>query len=288
MRWAGAADTDETSWQEMVLRHIGLDGVQVLELTDELDALGTMASDFLRVHGLRWPGNAYMHRPVIDVARGGTLMTGIGGDELFSNNSPRRSIGQLARAGLPRRMREEVRLARGYSDDWRWLTPDGSMRVRRSLVRDELSWPYRWDRSLHYWYASRAFAAIDGALALVAAGRDVAVINPFVDRQVLAELGRLGGRRGFPSRTEAMRRVCGDLLPDALISRTTKASFSGAIWGPRTREFMESWSGGGLNPHYVDEARLCAEIDSDRPDFRTILLVHQAWLHDQGLMPASS
>jgi hypothetical protein len=192
------------------------------------------------------------------------------------------------RAALPRRVREEVRLARGRFDDYGWLTPQGSKRVRRGLVRDELGWPYRWDHCVHHWYASRAFAALAGGLGLVAQGREVTVVNPFLDRQVLAELARLGGQRGFPSRTEAMRRVCGELLPDALISRPTKATFGGALWGPRTRAFMESWNGGGLNPRYVDAAKLRAEIVTEPPDFRTILLVHDAWLHDQGLMPARS
>lgn len=279
MRFASVPASEETAWQEMVIDHLALDTVEVLSLSDELDALGPAATEFLHAHGLCWPANAYMHRPVVELARGGTLLTGIGGDELFSTTAPRRSLRQLAVASLPRRAREELRLARRPPQGYQWLTPRGARLVRRAFVRDELRCPYRWDRALHHWYASRAFAALDGTIGLVAEERHVDVVNPFLDRQVLAELAKLGGARGFRTRTEAMRRVCGALLPDAVLSRRSKATFGGVAWGPRTRAFVADWDGSGVDPAFVDVARLRVALNAEEPDSCTMPLLQQAWLH---------
>ena len=288
MRFAGVGAAEEADWQELVLGHLGLSNREVLDLTDELDALGPAATTFLGRHGVRWPGNAYMHRPVIELARGGTVLTGIGGDELFSNNSPRRSARQLAVGALPRRLRAEVWLARRRPFGYGWLTPLGRARMCRALAQDEVSWPHRWDRSVHHWHMSRAFAAMNATLALVADGTEVDVVNPFMNSQVLAELARAGGARGFPSRTHAMHYLCAGLLPDALMSRQTKASFGGAVWGEATRGFMSAWEGGGVDRSYVDGPRLRGEFAKEEPDFRTILLVHQVWVHAHELSSATS
>lgn len=288
MRFAGVPASEETAWQQMVLEHIAVRDAEVLSLDEELDAFGPLATGFLRANGLRWPANAYMHLPVVELARGGTLLTGIGGDELFSTTAPRRSLRQLAIASLPRRAREELQLARRAPAGYQWLTPHGSSAVRRALVREELRCPYRWDGALHHWYASRAFAALDGTIGLVARGREVEVVNPFLDRQVLAELAVVGGARGFRSRTEAMRLLCGALLPEAALSRPSKATFGGAAWGPRARAFVADWDGTGVDPASVDVVRLRAELGASEPDSRTMLLVQQAWLHAECLSEARS
>ena len=54
----------------------------VLARDHELDAVGPYAQRMLRGHGLVGPFNAHFHLPLIDAARGGSLLTGIGGDEL--------------------------------------------------------------------------------------------------------------------------------------------------------------------------------------------------------------
>jgi len=288
MRFANVPASQETAWQEMVLEHIGVRDAEVLGLGEELDALGPAATGFLREHGIRWPGNAYMHLPVLELAHGGSLLTGIGGDELFSTSAPRRSLRRLAVSALPRRIRQQVWLARRPGHGYEWLTPRGSALVRRALVRDELSYPYRWDDALHHWYASRAFAALDGTIGLVARECEVALINPFLDRQVLAELASVGGARGFRTRTDAMRRVCGSLLPEAALSRPSKATFGGAAWGPRTRAFVAGWDGSGVDPASVDVARLRVELGAKEPDSRTMLLVQQAWLYAPMLSQSSS
>jgi asparagine synthase (glutamine-hydrolysing) len=281
MRFPGEPLSDEARWQRLVLDHLGLRNAESVTLRDELDALGPIATEALRRHGLRWPFNAYMHKPVIDLAGGGAILTGIGGDELLSTTSPRRRGRQLVLAGLPAPLRVEISRRRHPPLPSPWLTAAGQARVSRAVTREEVRSPYRWDRALGHWYSSRAFAAMDGTLRLLAAADGVRVINPLLDRSVLSELAALGGKRGFASRTEAMQMLCGRLLPGAVIERVTKASFVGAVWGPAVREFLSTWGGEGVDARWVHVARLKAELTKPEPDTRAILLLHQAWLSSE-------
>lgn len=276
MRFPGAPLTDETRWQQLVLDHLGLRG-EVVEL-DSLEVIGPAARSVLERHGVRWPGNAYMHVPVIEAARGGTVLTGVGGDEVFATQSHRRRPRAVLLGLAPARVRGEIWLRRSEPPEFPWLTPPAHRRVARAMLVDEARWPHPWDRAMDHWVATRSFAAVDGALKLVAEGRDVTVVNPFLDRQVMAELRELGGATGFPGRTEAMRFVVGELLPEALLSRPTKASFKRPVWGEEVRAFARDWDGSGVDPADVDPERLRAEVLSPEPSFRAALLVQAAWL----------
>jgi asparagine synthase (glutamine-hydrolysing) len=106
----------------------------------------------------------------------------------------------------------------------------------------------------------------------------VSVVNPLVDPEVLAALARAGGPTGWRSRDDAMRRLFGPLLPDAVLTRATKAEFSTPVWGPAVRAFARDWAGEGVDQRLVDVARLQREWLAPKPDFRTALLLHAAWL----------
>ncbi|HEX8067149.1 MAG TPA: asparagine synthase-related protein [Thermoleophilaceae bacterium] len=294
MRFPDAPETDEAAWQELALSHVGIREPAVIELRDELDALGPAATAALRRGGVRWPGNAHMHAPILERARGGSLLTGIGGDELLGTTASRhvllarrrarprrRDAASVALAALPRPVRAAVWRRRG-APPHPWLTPAGAALVARALAREEVSWPHRWDRSVGHWHRSRAYAALDGALAALAVEHDVAVVNPFLDPVVLAELAVAGGSTGFPSRTDAMRTLFGDLLPAELVARPGKAAFPGALWGPAVREFAAAWGGEGVDRELADVDALRREWLAAEPDFRTILLLHAAWLRTEG------
>lgn len=290
MRFAAAPQTDETRWQELVLDHLRLKRVEVLDLRDELDALGRYALPMLARHGVRWPGNAYMHGPLLELAGGGALLTGIGGDELLGTSAARhvliahrrarprpRDLGGIAVAALPRAARRRVWLRR-HSPPYPWLTPAGASLVHRGLATDETAWPHRWDRSLRHWHRSRAFGALSGILPMVAAEHRVQVVNPLIDPGVLAAFVAAGGPTGFASRTAAMRQLFGTLLPDPILSRESKAAFAGPLWGPAVREFAGDWQGQGVDPDLIDVAALRGEWQAAEPDFRTVLLLHRAYL----------
>ena len=84
-----APATDETEWQELVVRHLGLRDWIRLQLTDELDLLGPLATPRLREHGVLWPPTLHGDIPLLEpVAQGGSLIDGEGGDEVFGVAAP--------------------------------------------------------------------------------------------------------------------------------------------------------------------------------------------------------
>src|SRR5205814_466359 len=82
-RFPNAPDTDESDWQELVIRHVGPSDWIHHVLTDELDLIGPLARECLLRHGVVYPPAAYDRLPMLRQARGGTLLTGVGGDELL-------------------------------------------------------------------------------------------------------------------------------------------------------------------------------------------------------------
>jgi asparagine synthase (glutamine-hydrolysing) len=59
-----------------------------LPADDDLDFVGPVATDVLRRHGLLHPANAYFHAPLLREAAGGTLLTGVGGDQVLGDSYP--------------------------------------------------------------------------------------------------------------------------------------------------------------------------------------------------------
>jgi hypothetical protein len=144
-RFPHAGPTDESDWQELVVRHLGLDDWLRIDHTDALDIVGPVARQVLARHGLLWPFNAHFHVPLLEAAEGGTLLTGIGGDELFGSSrwaraasvlllreSPRpRDLMRIALLASPRPLRRAT-LARRFPEDlFPWLTAP----ARRELIR---------------------------------------------------------------------------------------------------------------------------------------------------------
>ncbi len=103
-------------------------------------------------------------------------------------------------------------------------------------------------------------------------------MHPLANTRFLAALAALPRRARFADRTTAMRAVFGDLLPDAILARETKASFDGAFWNRHSRAFAASWNGEAADPALVDADALRAEWAQERPDARTFTLLQAAWL----------
>jgi asparagine synthase (glutamine-hydrolysing) len=74
-----------------------------------------------------------------------------------------------------------------------------------------------------------------------------------------------------------MRELFGDLLPDAVITRRSKARFSQAFFGATSRTFVESWSGQGIDPDLVDAERLLDTWRQPVVDARSYSLLQAAW-----------
>ena len=115
-----------------------------------------------------------------------------------------------------------------------------------------MSWLGRW----------RGWRAAAWSAAQLGADRDVMVGSPLIDVRYLAALGRAGGRRGWGDRTETMRALFGDLLPDDVIARRSKATFSGPFFGPDTQAFARRWDGSrGHRPGRRRRPRAARHVD---------------------------
>ena len=291
---SSAIESDESEWQERVVRWLRLDDWARIASEDELDAVGPVATAVLRRYGLLWPPNVHFHAPFLDAAKGGSLLTGIGGDEAFSASQWQRTAALAARAARPE-PRDALRvglalspvpirravLHRRMPSRFPWLRPDASEAVHRALADDAAREPLRW-RARIRWIAGLRYLEVGRAgLDLLAQDADVLLVHPFTDRGFLASVAALrrGGR--FLERTEGLRAVFGGLVPDDVLARTTKASFDGAFWNRHSRAFAAEWGGGGVDEDLVDAEALRREWAKERPDARTFLLLQAAWLAEQ-------
>jgi asparagine synthase (glutamine-hydrolysing) len=295
-RFPGLAEADERSWQEMVVAHLGLSDWLRLEWTDELDMLGPVATDVLRRHGVLVPFNAHFHAPLLERAAGGSLLTGVGGDELFEDVSrarlasvsfggrrPRaRELPLLAFAVAPAAVRVPVIARRRGFEGFGWIRPHARRLLAREYARWEARDPLRWDRALReWWWPGRHLQCNVAGKAALAAGHDVEIAHPLSDPAVLAAFAADGGAAGPGDRRRGLARLLGPLLPPALLERRTKASFDGAFWAGTAREFARGWDGGGVDPALVDAERLRAEWLKPRPDAHSFALLQAAWLSAQ-------
>jgi len=291
LRFGGDSRTEEEGWQDLTIRHLALAEWLRLDLTTELDALGSIGSSLLERHGEYWPPLAHSSVPMLEAAAGGALLTGNGGDELLSAWDLRRNwllrhgrvvpkradAKALVLFSLPVRLRREI---------WRrrlplrlgWLTPEADEELQRlwaaqSATRDA-SWSDYVDRVL----GSRYFELGRAVFAMLADDAGVLLVEPFLEPAFARAVARTAPAEGFAGRTEALERLFGDLLPAETLRRTTKASFTTVAWGPAARAFAAAWDGSGLDAGLVDADALRSEWLGDRPDFRSLTPLQCAWL----------
>jgi asparagine synthase (glutamine-hydrolysing) len=122
---------------------------------------------------------------------------------------------------------------------------------------------------------------------LLAEPYDVSVVSPLLDPTFVRAMAVDGGFLGRGDRTAVMRRLAGDLLPNAVISRTTKAFFGGTYWGWQTRKFADAWSGRGVDTDLVDPDALRALWRSDTHNPLSSALIQAAWLADHSVPHAT-
>lgn len=290
IRCSDAPGSDESTWQEYVVRETGVADWEIVTVDDELDFVGPLAQRTLHRHGLLAPANTYFHVPILRLLRGGTLITGIDGDVLLGGwkwgpDAPRwtgaerltRSYSvQRAFAALPPRLRgpAAARLL------WRppWTRSDRVARRRfRDFYRD--AWdlePKNWRDRVHWWWQRRYLSLATNALDLLADDVDAVVVNPLLDPSFVAAVAnQIDPPLG---RTAWMVRLFADVLPDQVITRRGKAYFDEAMWNRHFRHFVAEWDGTGVDPELVDVEGLRREWTKPAPHFASALLLHSAWL----------
>jgi asparagine synthase (glutamine-hydrolysing) len=301
LRFPGAPRTDESEWQQQVIRHLGLREWEVHEIDDEMDLIGARAEPVLRRHGVLFPFNAYVHDALFEAARGGSFMTGWFGDHLFVTWRWRRPADVVARRTAPvprdalrlglwlcsptslRRRRERRRIWHlGGRPIPSWLRPAVCARAIELTAAKRVAQPRRWDRFVTWRAAERSVRACEWSLRLLAEDADTLLVHPFADPGFLAAVASDGGRLGIGDRTAAMRRIFSGALPDGVLARPRKALFDEAFFGPASREFARGWDGSGVDSELVDPEALRREWLDPEPRPQTAMLLQSAWLSGSG------
>jgi asparagine synthase (glutamine-hydrolysing) len=278
IRAANEPNSLESDWQEMVVSHLELHDWIRIEVEDELDAVGPYASRALERHGLLWPFNAHFHLPMLDEAVGGTLLTGIGGDELWAS-SQARSLGWRRRllGFAPYGVRRAV-LRRRVGIDYPWLWPKTRRAVRRAMAGDLATQPQSVVRRMAVWRALRAITTGTAALDLLARDAGASICHPLLDRGLWGAVAAAAPSTGFAGREDALRMVASHLLPADVISRRTKASFDRVFFHEHARTFASEWAGQGVPEDVVNVAALSAHWSAETADPHSLTLMQAAWI----------
>jgi hypothetical protein len=288
--------TEEAEWQDLALAHVRCTERITVAVDTELDAIGELARGCLRRIGPYEPFDAHFILPLLGHARGGSLVVGVGGDELLAPGRwghlqrlpflpervpPPRTMVAAAVAAMPGPIGVQV-LAR-RAPELPWIAPSARRRAALLWAADHND-PLRFDAQVRRAGGRRTLHNMIETLNYLAAPDDVVVHAPLLDSGVVRALANAGGAFGFGGRVTATRVLAGpDGLPERLLTRSGKRSFDVPLWGRETRRFAEAWSGTGFDPGVVDAEALRAAWLADTPDHRSGLLLHAAWCHDNGV-----
>jgi asparagine synthase (glutamine-hydrolysing) len=288
----GRPRSDEERWQRLVLDRLKLPRWERIELHDELDLLGPIAGPAIRRHGVLYPWNAYSQVPSLRVARGGTLLTGWGGDDLFTirpvgsllqplRTGRRPRTGDLRRLVLwssPRPVRRRVVERFGMRGTLGWLTPAARRAALAVWAEEYASEPRDWRRRLPWLAGRRDVALTRLSVGALAQDEGAAIAHPLWDPGFLAASARAWGPLGPASRTHAYRALAGDLLPREVIERRDKGWYGDTWIGPATRRFARAFEGAGLDRSLVDPAALRRTWSEDAGIAASAGLLQSLWL----------
>lgn len=295
-RFKDFPNTWEADWQELTVEHLGLGAWRQIELTTEFDALGAAATQALTRYGLYYPSQAHSAIVFAEAVGSGSLVTGGGGDEVFSRWGgrpiPRRRLARLrprrraakwlAASALPRRARQRA-IVRRRPVPIPWLREAAQREFERRRLLTYGGSPERsWADSLEGLLSSRYLEFVGTWAATFAQDAGVRLVEPFYDPSFVRSLAGAAPPAGYVSRSEALQATFGGMLPDSVWERSTKADFTEAGWGPAARSFVASWNGDGLDASLINPERLAQEWSKPRPDARSLVCLAQAWLSTEG------
>lgn len=291
LKFPGAPETEEGVWQERVLRHLGVD--DWVRRPGDFDVLGPSARKQLLRHGLLWPPNASGIAEMLQVVGEGTLLVGLFGDGVLGGwrwgrvqlalrgRASSRHLLWALHAALPVRGRAALVDAR-WQSNLRWLTGRAAADFRRLRVHEAAAEPARYGERWRWYLGRRYHEVLVDTYRRLAEAEPGALVLPYGEATFLRALSRDGRPAGFADRAAALRHLAGDLLPDAVIERTTKATFQGPTWGPAARAFIHDWDGSGIDHEFVDADRLAEQWRTESPHAASMLPLQAAWLARRG------
>ncbi|MFG1919846.1 asparagine synthase-related protein [Micromonospora sp. NPDC048898] len=275
-RFAEAPRADESDWQLRVITALGLGGSwQILRAADDLDLVGPVARRLLHRHGVVHPVNLHLHLPIAELATGGALLTGAGGDQILAGW--RRPPAASLRARLWW-LRHAARTRQGPAESFPWLRAEVAREAYRAHRAEQRAEPRRLRQRIAWHTRRRDLRTTCSALAAVAAEHRVTAIQPLLDEGFLAALAlRFGDHRGI-GRDRLLAEMARGALPAEVTAPRRKARFLEVFFRTPTREFVSSWDGSGADEGLVDPEAL-REIWSHWPiPGGTASLVQQLWL----------
>jgi len=284
-RFADAPAADESRWQEQVVEHLRLADWQRLRFSDELDAVGPYAQRMLRAHGLLWPFNVHFHLPLLDLARGGSLLTGLGGDQLFGviGPEPRRTRArQAVHSALgyaPRAARAAV-IASRRPLDAPWMLPAGNRAATQAMAAELGAEPRgALGARMAHQLSMRYLRVTQESLELCAGAGDVLLGNPLCAPALWGAVAQAcSARNGRLDHERALRELFPGWLPEALVARGEKASFDEVFINSHARAFARDWDGTGVPSDLVDVGALGDHWRSEAPSCLSLTLMQAAWL----------
>lgn len=287
-----SAATEETDWQQTVLRHLRLDDWIRLQIGEELDLLGPLATSGLRRNGLLYPANAHIVVPMAEHAAGGHLLTGVGGDDVFGNwpwydlasviagrtRASVRDLRRLAHVAAPVSVKAEIKRRR-QPLRLPWVIASQREHVARRLAAELASAPPSWSARMLWSARWRPWRATARSMEVLARDAGATLGSPFLDPVFLASLAAAGGRCGWGNRRATMQALFGDLLPTSIISRRSKAEFSEPLYATATKRFADHWDGdAGLASDLVCPEVLRNVWRSPQPHGMSAMLLQASWI----------
>ena len=298
LRYPAAPEANESAWQELVVRHLRLDDWEVIDVPPEsAELLGRVGTASLAAHGLMWPPAVHLDNTWLSHARGSTVITGDGGDDMFGPRraTPLRSLVHLVhrypsrldrsvlrgavKEALPVRARAQLAYIKmKTATDYPWLRSPFREEGLRLVARWTTSEPFSWPKAIRSHAAQPSLLRGLANRDWLAGHYGVRLAHPFLDPQFVEAWASSGWPLGYAGRTQAMSHLFGDLLPGEVLARSTKAIFNGAFNGWSTRAFAQQWDGAGVDTSMVDIEQLRAAWLAERVPARTNALLQAAWL----------
>ena len=254
IRMRGSANGDESAFQERLVIRLGLTEWVRMQVEEECDLVGPMATAVLRRYGCLWPSDAHLWTPLLDWAFGGSLLTGVG----YSGPG----------GGAPAFVFRDFR-------PLSWLRPSAKHEVRTLWMADAVR-RRRAQRDPAWWLRLRQVRIRIGLLQRMGAARRVELCHPFLDPGVVAALA------AQPKRSE----IEPVFLEGLRSPPSTPTAWGAALWGLDSRELATDWRGEDVDQDLVDVDALAREWSVPQPDPRTYPLMQSIALERERRLAA--